>query len=230
VTLVSLSIQLFSCHASTRRGGAWRAADSPIIVAVATGAGAGADPRRLRADLHAIRWIKVAENSVDYSLMNTTRQASSSSGPRREVRRQDGHRHVLLALRRLIQALAIYVGSTICTGRAEVRAAEPGAGARVDCARRGDRPGLQPQGARKRHERRARGGRGNSDWSFRRASRSCIPFADRVPGRDPGDVLHLRACCDDGKPLPPWVRFDARQRAFIARCRPTRRLTSCASR
>ena len=26
---------------------------------------------------------------------------------------------------------------------------------------------------------------------------------------DPGDVLNLRACCDDGKPLPRWVRFDA---------------------
>jgi Putative Ig domain len=32
---------------------------------------------------------------------------------------------------------------------------------------------------------------------------------------DPGDVLNLRACCDDGQPLPRWVRFDARQRAFI---------------
>ena len=30
----------------------------------------------------------------------------------------------------------------------------------------------------------------------------------------PGDVLNLRACCDDGQPLPHWVRFDVRQRAF----------------
>ncbi len=32
---------------------------------------------------------------------------------------------------------------------------------------------------------------------------------------DPGDVLNLRACCDDGSPLPRWVRFDPRQRAFV---------------
>ena len=32
---------------------------------------------------------------------------------------------------------------------------------------------------------------------------------------DPGDVLNLRACCDDGKPLPRWMRFNERQRAFI---------------
>jgi hypothetical protein len=34
---------------------------------------------------------------------------------------------------------------------------------------------------------------------------------------DPGDVLNLRACCDDGKPLPRWVRFDERQRAFVGK-------------
>jgi len=32
---------------------------------------------------------------------------------------------------------------------------------------------------------------------------------------DPGDVLTLRACCDDGAPLPRWLRFDDRQQAFV---------------
>jgi hypothetical protein len=32
---------------------------------------------------------------------------------------------------------------------------------------------------------------------------------------DPGDVLHLRACLEDGRPLPRWVQFDERQRAFV---------------
>jgi hypothetical protein len=32
---------------------------------------------------------------------------------------------------------------------------------------------------------------------------------------DPGDVLHLRACCEDGRPLPRWVQFDVRRRAFV---------------
>jgi len=31
---------------------------------------------------------------------------------------------------------------------------------------------------------------------------------------DPGDVLHLRACCDDGRPLPRWLQFDPQARAF----------------
>jgi hypothetical protein len=31
---------------------------------------------------------------------------------------------------------------------------------------------------------------------------------------DPGDVLHLRACCEDGAPLPQWLQFDPRRRAF----------------
>jgi AAA family ATP:ADP antiporter len=31
---------------------------------------------------------------------------------------------------------------------------------------------------------------------------------------DPGDVLTLRACCEDGAPLPRWMRFDERKRAF----------------
>jgi len=32
---------------------------------------------------------------------------------------------------------------------------------------------------------------------------------------DPGDVLHLRACLEDGRPLPRWMQFDVRQRAFV---------------
>jgi AAA family ATP:ADP antiporter len=31
---------------------------------------------------------------------------------------------------------------------------------------------------------------------------------------DPGDVLHLAARLADGRPLPPWLRFDPRQRRF----------------
>jgi hypothetical protein len=32
---------------------------------------------------------------------------------------------------------------------------------------------------------------------------------------DPGDVLYLRACCDDGQPLPRWLQFDPHRRAFV---------------
>jgi len=32
---------------------------------------------------------------------------------------------------------------------------------------------------------------------------------------DPGDVLILRACCEDGRPLPRWLRFDVWQQTFV---------------
>jgi hypothetical protein len=32
---------------------------------------------------------------------------------------------------------------------------------------------------------------------------------------DPGDVLNLKASLADGRPLPRWVRFDGKQRAFV---------------
>ena len=55
-----------------------------------------------------------------------------------------------------------------------------------------------------------------------------IPDLHYLPGRpfqhpiaitafrdaDPGDVLHLRACCDDGRPLPRWLQFDPQACAF----------------
>jgi hypothetical protein len=31
---------------------------------------------------------------------------------------------------------------------------------------------------------------------------------------DPGDVLMLHATCDDGTPLPRWMRFNAVQQTF----------------
>jgi hypothetical protein len=56
-----------------------------------------------------------------------------------------------------------------------------------------------------------------------------IPDLQLAPGRlfvhpvsptafheaDPGDVVILRACRDDGRRLPRWLRFDAGQRAFV---------------
>jgi AAA family ATP:ADP antiporter len=38
--------------------------------------------------------------------------------------------------------------------------------------------------------------------------------ADAFRDADPGDVLHLQAMLVGGRPLPPWLRFDARSRTF----------------
>ena len=34
-------------------------------------------------------------------------------------------------------------------------------------------------------------------------------------------MLHLRACCEDGRPLPRWLQFDPRRRAFVGTGPPT---------
>jgi AAA family ATP:ADP antiporter len=37
---------------------------------------------------------------------------------------------------------------------------------------------------------------------------------DAFRDADPGDVLHLQAMLESGRPLPPWLRFDPRSRTF----------------
>ena len=41
--------------------------------------------------------------------------------------------------------------------------------------------------------------------------------ADAFVDADPGDVLHLHARLADGRPLPPWLRFDPKSRRFQGR-------------
>jgi hypothetical protein len=38
--------------------------------------------------------------------------------------------------------------------------------------------------------------------------------ADAFRDADPGDVLNLAARLADGRPLPPWLRFEPRSRSF----------------
>jgi AAA family ATP:ADP antiporter len=42
--------------------------------------------------------------------------------------------------------------------------------------------------------------------------------ADAFRDADPGDVLQLSARLADGQPLPRWVQFDAQRRAFLGTC------------
>lgn len=41
---------------------------------------------------------------------------------------------------------------------------------------------------------------------------------DAFRDADPGDVLNLSARCAGGAPLPKWIQFDARRRAFLGTC------------
>ena len=165
-----------------------------------------------------ISLVKVMENSVDYSLMNTTRQALFLPVDRDS--KYDGKTAIDTFFWRfgdMIQAGAIYAGTNllqweapqfallnllltvawialaVAIGRGFSRKAlenvinvAPEAGDPIpDLHYAPGAPFLHPI----------------SHTSFRDA--------------DPGDVLHLRACCDDGRPLPRWLQFDPRQRAFV---------------
>ena len=220
VTLVSLGIQLFLVSRIYQVVGVRGALlIHPIFVAVAYGTLALAPILGGFVPIFTlVRWIKVAENSIDYSLMNTTRQALFL--PVDRDAKYDGKTAIDTFFWRfgdLVQALAVYVGLNhlhwdapkfavlnlvlafawmalaVAIGRGFSRKAlenimnvAPEAVEEIpDLVFSPGQPFLHPV----------------SPTTFRDA--------------DPGDVLNLRACCDDDTPLPRWVRFDVRQRAFI---------------
>ena len=113
VTLVGLCIQLFLVSRIFRVVGMRGALlIHPIIVAIGYGVLAlGPLLGGFIPIFTLIRWIKIAENSVDYSLMNTTRQALFLPVDRDS--KYDGKTAIdtfFLRFGDLIQALALYVG------------------------------------------------------------------------------------------------------------------------
>ena len=188
VTLISLGIQLFLVSRIFQIVGVRGALlIHPIVVAVGYGLLALAPMLGGFVPIFTlIRLIKIAENSVDYSLMNTTRQALFLPVDRDS--KYDGKTAIDTFFWRcgdLIQALAVYVGLNhlhwdaprfallnLVLAFAWIAA----------CGR--DRPRLQSQGARERHERRARGGRGNPrPGLFARPAVPAPGLAGHVPGR-----------------------------------------------
>jgi AAA family ATP:ADP antiporter len=165
-----------------------------------------------------IRLIKIGENSLDYSLMNTTRQALFLPVDRDS--KYDGKTAIDTFFWRfgdLVQAGAVFVGLNVLHWQAPQFAtlnlllAFVWIGLAVALGRGYTQKAL--------------------DNVINVAPEACEPIPDLHfhPGKafhhpisatafrdaDPGDVLHLRACCEDGQPLPRWVQFDTRQRAFV---------------
>jgi AAA family ATP:ADP antiporter len=164
-----------------------------------------------------IQLVKIAENGIDYSLMNTTRQALFL--PVSRDAKYDGKTAIdtfFWRLGDLIQAGVVYaglnwlhwsasqfavlnlilavlwIGLAIAIGREFVKMAREKVTnlAPVVCKPIADlicEPG--------------------------QAFRHVIP-GDSFRDEDPGDVLRLRALLADGSPLPKWLRFDIRQCAF----------------
>jgi AAA family ATP:ADP antiporter len=219
VTLVGLAIQTLLVARIYRRVGVRGALlVHPSIVALGYGLIALAPVLSGFVPVFTlIRLVKIGENAVDYSLMNTTRHALFL--PVDRDAKYEGKTAidsffwrfgdlvqagvVYLGLNRLgwgVQEFALlnlalallWIGLAVAIGREFARkAAEnvinvaPEAGAPIPDAH--CQPGRQID--------------------------HVVP-QDAFRDADPGDVLHLAARLADGRPLPAWLRFEARQRRF----------------
>jgi len=219
VTLVGLAIQLFLVARIYRTVGVRGALlVHPVIVALGYGLIALAPVLGGFVPVFTlIRLVKIAENSVDYSLMNTTRHALFL--PVDRDAKYEGKTAIdsffwrvgdliqagvvfaglnwlgwgvqQFALLSLLLAtvwivLAVQIGRQFAVkARENVINVAPEAGAPI--------PDLSCQpGCPVAH---------------------VVP-ADAFRDADPGDVLHLAARLADGRPLPPWLRFEPRSRRF----------------
>jgi ATP:ADP antiporter, AAA family len=220
VTLISLAIQLLLVSRIYQAVGVRGALlVQPVIVAAGYGLLAfGPMLGGFIPIFSLVRRIKFAENGVDYSLMNTTRQALFLPVDRNS--KYDGKMAIDTFFWRfgdLVQAVGVYVGLNLLSWKAQHFAALNLALALVWIALA------------------VVMGRGYSRKSLETVTNVAPEAVDPIPDlhyspgqsfmhpvsptafrdADPGDVLVLRACCDDGQPLPHWVRFDVRKQAFV---------------
>ncbi|HET9694719.1 MAG TPA: Npt1/Npt2 family nucleotide transporter [Steroidobacteraceae bacterium] len=162
--------------------------------------------------------VKVMENSLDYSLMNTTRQALFLPVDRDS--KYDGKTAIDTFFWRfgdLVQAGAIYAGTHLlqwqatefallnfCIALAWIALAVA-IGRGFTTKAQENVINVAPEAADP-----------IPDLSYSPGQSFLHPIAPTAfRDADPGDVLHLRACCEDGRPLPRWLQFDARRRAFF---------------
>jgi AAA family ATP:ADP antiporter len=219
VTLVSLGIQVFVVSRVYQLLGMRGALlVHPVIVAFGYGLLALAPMLGGFIPIFSlIRRIKVADNGVDYSLMNTTRQALFL--PVEREARYDGKMAIdtfFVRFGDLIQALGVFVGLHLL-GWANHEFAL--LNFLLSLAWIGLAVAMGNAYTRKSRE---------GSTNLPPEAVEPIPDLHCVPGQpfrhtvsanafhdpDPGDVLVLRACCEDGRPLPRWLRFDVWTRTF----------------
>ena len=219
VTLISLAIQLLLVSRIYQKVGVKGALlVHPVIVAFGYGVLAfGPLLGGFIPIFSLIRRIKVADNGVDYSLMNTTRQALFL--PVNRESKFDGKLAIDTFFVRcgdLLQAAAVFVGLHVLGWTTHHFAIFTFVMALlwiVLALQMGKAYASQ-----------------STEISANAAPEAVEPIPDLIcaPGRpfehiisptafrdpDPGDVLVYRACCADGKPLPRWLRFDAWRQTF----------------
>jgi AAA family ATP:ADP antiporter len=222
VTLISLFIQLFVVsrvyHLVGVRGALLV---QPIIVALGYGLLVfGPMLGGFIPFFYLIRRLKFAENSVDYSLMNTTRQAMFLPVDRES--KYDGKTAIDTFFWRfgdLIQAAGVFIGLNILTWQAHDFAW-------VNLVLALGWIALAAVMGRD-YNRKA------SENIVQVAPEAVEPIPDLLysPGAsflhpvsptafydaEPGDVLVLHARRDDGHRLPHWMRFNVRLQAFVGK-------------
>ncbi len=220
VTLIGLAIQLLLVARIYRVVGVRGALlVHPVILAVGYGVLALAPMLGGFIPIFSlIRRLKVADNGVDYSLMNTTRQTLFLPVDRDS--KYDGKLAIDTFFWRfgdLLQAAAVYVGLNLLGWSTHDFALQNFVLALIFIAvanvmgRHYSRKVLEsvtntaPEAVEPIPDLHCSPGK---------------PFRHVVPANafvdaDPGDVLVLRACCHDGRPLPRWLRFDAWKQTFV---------------
>ncbi|MEO6081157.1 MAG: Npt1/Npt2 family nucleotide transporter [Steroidobacteraceae bacterium] len=165
-----------------------------------------------------IRRIKVADNGIDYSLMNTTRQTLFL--PVDQDSKYDGKIAIdtfFVRFGDFIQAMGVFIGLHLLGWMSHQFAV---LNLVLSLAWIGLAVAMGRFYSRKAQEKMS-----NAAPEIIEA----IPDLHCLPGNpfshplsatafreaDPGDVLLLRAACHDGKPLPRWVRFNVWQRTFV---------------
>jgi ATP:ADP antiporter, AAA family len=220
VTVVSLTIQLFLVSRIYRSVGIRGALlVHPVLVAIGYGMLALAPVLVGFVPIFTIvRLVKIMENSVDYSLMNTTRHALFLPVDRNS--KYDGKTAIDTFFWRfgdLIQAVAVYAGVNLLHWDAphfallNLLLAIVWIGLAVGLGR-----GFMRKAEENVINVAPEAGDPIPDLHYLPGERFLHPIAHTAfRDADPGDVLHLRACCEDGRPLPRWVQFDVRRRAFV---------------
>ena len=220
VTFVGLAIQLFLVARIYRHVGVRGALIvHPVIVAAGYGLVALAPMIGGFVPIFTlIRLVKIAENSIDYSLMNTTRHALFL--PVDRDAKYEGKTAIDSFFWRfgdLIQAGVVFVGlNWLGWGAAQfallnLLLAMAWIALAVAIGRR-----VRSQGARERDQRRP-GGRAADPRPppMSRAVHSCIRWRRTHSAmRIPATCCTCRPRSTGGRPLPYWLRFDPRSRTF----------------
>jgi len=219
VTFVGLAIQLFLVARIYHHVGVRGALlVHPVIVAAGYGLIALAPMLGGFVPIFTlIRLVKIAENSIDYSLMNTTRHALFL--PVDRDAKYEGKTAIDSFFWRfgdLIQAGVVFVGLNWLGWGASQFAllnlllALAWIGLAVAIGRQFGRKALEnainvaPEP-----------GRPIADLAYEPGRPFMHSVAeDAFRDADPGDVLHLQATLENGRPLPSWLRFDPRSRTF----------------